>query len=129
MNPTEKAKANLKPIKKGEVRNPNGRPPKITNAIKRIPPNAQKKIYETLHFALHQPSVEAARKYLEQAASEEVEYGFVLQLAVRALMGKNGWAALNDIMDRLFGKARIITENTVNTGTSGMLIKFDTEGE
>ena len=34
------------------------------------------------------------------------EYGFLLQIAVRSLMGKQGWLTAVDILDRLFGRPK-----------------------
>ena len=39
---------NLKPCKPGETHNPNGRPRKLSKALKKIPPDAQQKIYAIL---------------------------------------------------------------------------------
>ena len=51
-----------------------------------------------------------AAEYLKKEADELGEYGFILQLAVKSLMGKNGWFVLMDICDRLFGKPRMTAE-------------------
>lgn len=100
-----KSLLNLKHIKKGTSGNPAGRPPSLANQIKSIPKDAQTKVYEVLHHALALPNVKAAKAYLE---SDEVqnglgEYGFMLQIAVKALMSKSGWLTVTDILDRLFG--------------------------
>jgi hypothetical protein len=46
-----------------------------------------------------------------QEEKEKGEYGFILELAIHSLYGRNGWQVLMDIMDRLFGKPKQITEN------------------
>lgn len=101
--------------KKGQSGNPKGRPPKLNNAIRAIPKDAQEKIYSVLHYALSLPNVKEAQEYFER--EDLGEYGYVLQIALRALAGKNGWLAVCDILDRLFGKPRQTTDVKV-TDTS-----------
>lgn len=101
---------NLKPCKPGETHNPNGRPPRLSRVIKQMPPDAQEKIYTILFTALTFKNVQEATAYIRSQDTTDFKYGFVLQLAVKALAGKNGWSAFNDILDRLFGKPRISAE-------------------
>ena len=68
------------------------------------------KVYDRLHAAIALGSVKEAAEYLKKEADELGEYGFILQLAVKSLMGKNGWFVLMDICDRLFGKPRMTAE-------------------
>lgn len=103
-----KSLLNLRHIKKGQSGNPAGRPPTLAGMIKSIPKDAQVRVHEVLHHALALPNVKAAEQYLK---SEEVqaglgEYGFLLQIAVRSLMGKQGWLTAVDILDRLFGRPK-----------------------
>lgn len=98
---------NLKPCRKGETHNPNGRPKKLVNAIKALPPHMQEDIHGILGYALTLKSEEEAKRYLEAKAGELGQYGFLMQIAIRQLSNKNyGWGAAMDIMDRLFGKPR-----------------------
>lgn len=104
----KKSLQNLRQFKKGQSGNPQGRTPALVNQIKSIPKDAQTKVFEALHHALALPNVKEAKKYLE---SDEVqnglgEYGFMLQIAVKSLMSKQGWLTVCDILDRLFGKPR-----------------------
>lgn len=117
---------NLKPCKPGETHNPNGRPRKLSKALKEIPPDAQRKIYSILYTALTFRNVKEATAYIKEQESTDFKYGFVLQLAIKALAGKNGWLALQDILDRLFGKPRISAE-VAHTGGISLNITTDQE--
>lgn len=88
----------------------NGRQPKLSNQIATIPADAQKRMYAILHKATTFNSKDEAIKYFKEE-KDKGEYGFILELAINALYGKNGWQVLMDIMDRLFGKPRQINEN------------------
>ena len=103
---------NLKPCKKGEKgRNPNGRPKKLVNAIKSLPPHMMEDIYGILGYALTLKSEEEAKEYLAAKGEELGKYGFLMQIAIRQLSNKNyGWGAANDILDRLYGKPRMSAE-------------------
>jgi len=110
-----KSLLNLRRPKKGESANPAGRPKTLAGAIKSIPRDAQVRVHEVLHHALALPNVKAAERYLK---SEEVQaalpdYGFLLQIAVRSLMSKQGWLTAMDILDRLFGKPKQTTQTNV----------------
>ncbi len=87
-----------------------GRKPNPARLIKELPKDAQMKVYDRLHAAIALGSVKEAAEYLKKEADELGEYGFILQLAVKSLMGKNGWFVLMDICDRLFGKPRMTAE-------------------
>ena len=102
---------NLKPCKKGETHNPNGRPKKLVNAIKKLPSTMMEDVYGILGYALTLKSEEEAKKYLTAKGEELGKYGFVMQIAIRQLSNKNyGWGAVNDILDRLYGKPRMSAE-------------------
>lgn len=109
---------NLKPCKPGETHNPNGRPPKLSRLIKTMPKDAQEKIYSILYTALTFKNVQEATAYIRSQESTDFKYGFVLQIAVKALAGKNGWSAFNDILDRLFGKPKISADVSHSGGIS-----------
>ncbi len=101
------AAKNLKPCKPGETHNPNGRPKKMVNAIKKLPKDMQEKVYGVLAFALTLPDEASAKTYLESQQGELGQYGFVLQIAIKQLLKEGwGWNALMDILDRLYGKPR-----------------------
>ena len=102
-----KAAENLRPCKPGETHNPNGRPKKLVNVIKKIPKDMQEKVYDVLAFALTLSDETSAKKYLESQQGELGQYGFVLQIAIKQLLKEGwGWNALMDILDRLYGKPR-----------------------
>lgn len=101
------AAKNLKPCKPGETHNPNGRPKKMVNAIKKLPKDMQEKVYGVLAFALTLPDEASAKTYLKSQQGELGQYGFVLQIAIKQLLKEGwGWNALMDILDRLYGKPR-----------------------
>lgn len=106
----ENSLKNLKPIPKGTTLNPNGRPKSVRKALKdvgmskEIPADAKARIYATLHQAIACKDYKEVGTILTKNAEELGEYGLVLQLAAKSLVGKRGWKVLNDILDRLFGK-------------------------
>ena len=103
-----RAAENLRPCKPGETHNPNGRPKKLVNVLKKIPKDMQEKVYDVLAFALTLPDETSAKKYLESQQGELGQYGFVLQIAIKQLLKDGwGWSALMDIMDRLYGKPKM----------------------
>ena len=87
----------------GVVNGP-GRPMLPCNAIKGLPKDAQEKVYNVLWSAIAMTNVKEAQAYIEDQAKALPECGMVLQICIRALLGKNGFLALMDICDRLFGK-------------------------
>ena len=118
---------NLKPCKPGETHNPNGRPPRMSKVIKQMPPDAQEKIYTILFTALTFKNVQEATAYIRSQDTTDFKYGFVLQLAVKALAGKNGWSAFNDILDRLFGKPKMSAD--INAKGDGLTIVVKSQEE
>lgn len=107
-----KSLANLRQFRKGQSGNPNGRPPLVSTLIGNLPPDARERIYATLHYALKQPNHKALERFLSEQQDELGEYGFVLERASKELLGKYGWTAMMDILDRLFGKPRQAMEHS-----------------
>ena len=106
-----------------------GGPVKLSSQIAAIPPDAQKRMYAILHKATTFNSKEEAVRYMQEE-KEKGEYGFILELAIHSLYGRNGWQVLMDIMDRLFGKPKQITENfNDNTERNKATIVFVKENE
>ena len=119
---------NLKPCRKGETHNPNGRPKKLVNVIKKIPRDMQEKVYSVLAFALTLPDERSAKKYLENQQGELGQYGFVLQIAIKQLLKDGwGWSALMDIMDRLYGKPKMSAD--INAKGDGLTIVVKSQEE
>lgn len=96
-------------FQKGVSGNPNGRPPQIVNVIEKLPKEVKQRVYARLLDAIRTNNVEGLRKFVEEDGTDD-EYGVVLQMAARELRSKRGWKALNDILDRLFGKPKQTTE-------------------
>lgn len=103
----------------------NGRKKKLCNVIEEIPANAQMLVYGRLWQALKCNSKKEAMELLKEEAEGLGEYGFVLQVAIETLSSKNGWGALMDIFDRLFGKAPFIiaTEEIKEEDYSSKIIR------
>ncbi len=123
-----KASDNLRPFPKGVSGNPNGRPRSLARLIKDMPNEAKTEIYGVLYHAISLRNENEARAYLEQMDQDPRvgKYGIVLQLAIKSLTGPKGWETLNDIMDRLFGKPRMIPEDNPNgTGRTVIVISGD----
>lgn len=103
-----------------------GRYPTIANSIKSIPDDAKEKVYAILWTAISMPSVKEASKYISKEADNLPECGFVLQVALRELQGKNGFRALMDILDRLFGKPKSSAEVMLGGNVGGITVMVDT---
>ena len=123
-----RAAENLRPCKPGETHNPNGRPKKLVNVIKKIPKDMQEKVYDVLAFALTLPDETSAKKYLESRQGELGQYGFVLQIAIKQLLKDGwGWSALMDIMDRLYGKPKMSADITATGDGLTIIVKSQEE--
>ena len=123
-----RAAENLRPCKPGETHNPNGRPKKLVNVIKKIPKDMQEKVYDVLAFALTLPDETSAKKYLESRQGELGQYGFVLQIAIKQLLKDGwGWSALMDIMDRLYGKPKMSADITATGDGLTIVVKSQEE--
>ena len=123
-----RAAENLRPCKPGETHNPNGRPKKLVNVIKKIPKDMQEKVYDVLAFALTLPDETSAKKYLESQQGELGQYGFVLQIAIKQLLKEGwGWNALMDIMDRLYGKPKMSADITATGDGLTIVVKNQEE--
>ena len=72
-------------------------------------------------------NVQEATAYIRSQDTTDFKYGFVLQLAVKALAGKNGWSAFNDILDRLFGKPKMSAD--INAKGDGLTIVVKSQEE
>lgn len=88
-----------------QPKNP-GRKPKL----KSIPSDAQERVFSALYHALSLPDVAAAKSYMEKMAEELPEFGFLIQVYTKGLLGRNAIVYTSDILDRLFGKAKQVSE-------------------
>lgn len=115
---SEKSLKNLTPIKKGEIRNPKGRPTRFMTIAKELPPDCEMRVYAKLGEVLTLRNEAEVRKYLMKSAEEMGEYGIVMQLACKELLREgSGFSCLMQICDRLFGKPKIKADiKTEGTG-------------
>jgi len=90
-----------------------GRRPKI----KGIPADAQQKVYAALYHALTLPDQATAMDYLSRRAKQLPEFGYLIQIYAKGMMGKNGILYVGDILDRLFGKPKQVADITAELGT------------
>ena len=125
--PFQKGNKIGRPFQPGQSGNPNGAPKKLDRALKAIPRDDRAKVLKVLHHALALPNVAVAKRYLEEQEAELGEYGFLMQIAVRQIMSKNGWFTVSDILDRLYGKPRQQAEFKVDGPTVIMVPEGATE--
>lgn len=83
--------------------------------LKSIPPDAREKVYAALYHALTLPDQKTAAEYLNKAAEELPECGYLIQVYAKGMMGKTAGIYTADILDRLFGKPKQTTENIIGT--------------
>lgn len=86
-----------------------GRKPKLKN----LPPDAREKITEALWHALSLPDQKTAAEYLNKTARELPEYGYLIQVYAKGMMGKNGIAYVADLLDRILGKPKQTADFTL----------------
>lgn len=97
---------NLKPFKKGESGNPKGRPRKGVSAVlSALEAAGHAEVTAEQVRATMGRMLNLSRKELVAMGSDE-KAPIMDALIARALAGKDGWAALNGILDRAHGKAK-----------------------
>lgn len=89
--------------------------------MKSIPKDAQERVFAALYHALTLESGEAASMFLRKVAADLPECGFLIQVYAKGLMGKNALSYASDILDRLFGKAKQVTDMSITGGDGGDL--------
>ena len=89
-----------------------GRKPKLKN----IPDNAREKVMEALFHALTLPDQRTAMEYLKKEAKDLPEFGYLIQVYAKGMMGKNGYLYVSDLLDRLFGKPKQVADITADIG-------------
>ena len=89
-----------------------GRKPKL----KSIPADARDKVMEALFHALTLPDQRTAMEYLKKEAKDLPEFGYLIQVYAKGMMGKNGYLYVSDLLDRLFGKPKQVADITADIG-------------
>lgn len=89
-----------------------GRKPKLKN----IPDDAKDKVMEALFHALTLPDQQTAMEYLRKTANELPEFGYLIQIYAKGMMSKNGYLYVSDLLDRLFGKPKQVTDISADIG-------------
>ena len=104
-----------------------GRKPKL----KSIPPDAREKVLEVMWHALTLPDQKTAMDYLKREANELPQYGYLIQCYAKGMMGKNSILYISDILDRLFGKPKQVTDITadIGTGEAPIIVFRDASGK
>ena len=90
--------------KPGQSGNPKGRPKKFESQFDQCSREIQEKIRERLHQALSCADKNEALAILDVNDGSLGEYGFVLQIAARDLIGKGGMGSLQQIYEMLYGR-------------------------
>ena len=90
--------------------------PRGPRKLKSIPKDAREKVYAALYHALTLPDQKTAAEYLQKTAEDLPEFGYLIQVYAKGMMGKQAGIYTADILDRLFGKARQTTD--MNVGAS-----------
>ena len=89
-----------------------GRKPKL----KSIPDDAKEKVMEALFHALTLPDQKTAMEYLKKEAKDLPEFGYLIQIYAKGMMSKNGHLYVSDLLDRLFGKPKQVTDISADIG-------------
>lgn len=89
-----------------------GRKPKLKN----IPADAKERVMEALFHALTLPDQKTAAEYLSKTAKELPEYGYLIQVYAKGMMGKMAVAYVSDLLDRLFGKPKQVADISADIG-------------
>lgn len=89
-----------------------GRKPKL----KSIPDDAKDKVYSALYHALTLPDQKTAAEYLQKTAAELPQFGYLIQVYAKGMMGKNAVLYVSDLLDRLFGKPKQVADISADIG-------------
>lgn len=81
--------------------------------LKSIPADARDKVFAALYHALTLPDQKTAAEYLNKTAEELPEFGYLIQVYAKGMMGKSAGFYTSDILDRLFGKPKQTTEMNI----------------
>ena len=98
----------------------------VKNIIKNLPEDMQKQVYAILAASLTFSSKAEAKKYV---LNELGKYGIVMQMVIEAYDSRFGWEALNDVLDRLFGKAKQSADVTHHGDNINIIVNSTEEKE
>ena len=105
--------ANLKPFKKGQSGNPKGRPKKSVAAVlSALEAEGHEEVTAEQVRATMGRMLNLTRAELVKMGNDEKNTPIMDALIARALVGRDGWRALNDTLDRAYGKAKQVTDLT-----------------
>lgn len=89
--------------------------------LAKIPKGAREKIIEALWHALSLPDQATAADYLKRTAETLPEYGYLIQIYAKGMMGKNGIAYVADLLDRILGKPKQTTDLNLGAKTGAAI--------
>lgn len=105
-----------------------GRPKKLLNQIAELPKDGQNKIYAVLVKALEFDSIKEATAYLKSERGK-VEYGIVLEVAIKAINSAKGLDAIMAIIERVYGRPRETKDIDVKTDGKAITSTAQMESE
>jgi len=110
----------LKPIKKGEVRNPNGRPKKLKGLLQREGYKISE-INDTIQIMMNM-DVEELKKIFSDPKSTILE--MTVANALRKSMEKGKLDSMETLLTRVYGKPKEKVEQEINVTNHTIKLKF-----
>ena len=105
------AKDNLKPCKKGETNNPNGRPKKLVNAIlEQLKKEGAEEITAQMVNGAISTMLSLTPNQILAISNNKEDYPIIIFQVARGLASKKGFEVFEKLLDRVHGKAIQKTE-------------------